>query len=643
MSDKIKESKYIPAYDGIRALALVAVVFYHLMPARLAGGYLGVVSFFVMAGYLTTRQIVRVGKKEKVGRALGNKMKDKVLKLYPPLLMMLVTVLSFLFIFLRADLAFLGQDLPTAVLSVFNYGEIFTGGSYFEKAAKLAPFTHLWALSLEFQVYLLFFIGLWGRYKARDRKKYLFTFLFLALASYLLSFYLIDGGAGFTRVYYATGTRLYSFLMGGAAALIRRPSLSLKIEELGAFTCLALSIVSFFVFDISRAVFVWVFPAYSLLIALLLMILGRARGRQARLLGSAPFSFLARRSYHIYLWHYPILVVQEKILAHTIMGELPFYLITLFLTFILSELSYQVNLKWQGLKLAENRKLLAIFALSLLLILTPYSLMAQSSQEKQALDDMEATILQHEEEQRERQKEREKEKESEEEEKLEKEDREDKKEETLPKEGAQGLKDQGKTGMEEEDFPLSYDNALEAIDWVNDLDPSLHLDPDLYSRYRRIKGLLIGDSLASMSYHVLLTYMPEILYDTEHSRQMDEALEALAPHRGREDLGDYIILSLGTNGEVDHTDIDRVRKAYKDKTLILTTVILPKREVEKRRNESIRSYADQHDGVYLVDWHQAAKDKADLFFDDQIHTGERGARILSQLIISTLIDIEESN
>ncbi|MDN6161924.1 MAG: acyltransferase [Atopostipes sp.] len=629
--DNMKKKKYIGAYDGIRAIALLGVFFYHLIPSTVKGGYLGVVTFFVLAGYLTTYQAMKVGKEENRTSLIFEKIKDKIVKLYPPLLLMIFSVVLFLFIFLKADLASIAKSVRTALLSVYNYAEIFSGGSYFESAGKLAPFTHLWALSLELQFYLLFFITVFGKYKKSKKKKYFRIFVLLAIFSYLFSIYLIDSGVDFTRVYYGTETRLYSFLLGGAAALIsekKKTFISNTVREIAVFVLLLISISSFFLFDISEGVFIWVFPLYSLLIAILMMMLRHSKGIQAQLLSSAPFSFLSKRSYHIYLWHFPILAIQEKMMAHLTISNQMFYLVFFILTILLSEFSYQISKQLNRLKLLETRSLVRISVLSFIIMIIPYQVIADSSEEKQELDEMEAAIRKNEKLQKEKK----------EEEKTEQ-DEQEKEEQT---EESKDLDDIEETNMEETEFTLSYENAIEAIQWVNDLDESLYLDPDLYTKYRRVKGVLIGDSMASMAYHTLLTYMPDLIYDTEHSRQMDTALEAYTPYMDEESSGEYIILSLGTNGEVLHEDIDRVREANRDKYLILTTIVLPNREQEEERNKSIRSYAEEYENVYLVDWYAATKDKSDLFFDDQIHTGERGARVLGQLIMNKIIEIEMS-
>lgn len=611
--------KYIDSYDGIRVIALLGVVFYHLKPSIFKGGYLGVVTFFVMAGYLTIKQAMEIGEDNNRTDLVLEKIKDKFIKLYPPLIFMISLVGLFIFFFFRGDLGGLSNDIKTALLSIYNYGQIFSGGSYFEITGKLAPFTHLWALSLEIQVYLFTFIFFYGNYKDSKKKSWFTSFFLLAILSYGLSRYLVQSGTDINRVYYASETRLYSFLFGAIAALLSDKKLELLSDSFKEFLIsifLLVSIGSFFIFTINEAVFNYIFPLYSLLIGILMILLRDSKGYNSRLLSSPPFKFISRRSYHIYLWHFPIIALEEKLLANTIVSNASFYLIFLFSCIILSEISHRLSLRLRKVKLSPNKILASLLILSLVIFIIPYNPISDASQEKQRLEEMRATILENEKIQREQ---------------IEREKIEKKAQEEIRKER---VKD-----TQEKDFSKSYYNALDHIEWVNDLDDSLYLDPDIYTKYRQVKGLLIGDSMASMSYHTLFTYLPNFQFDSDHSRTMDKALEAYIPYMD-EDFGDYIILSLGTNGDVKHQDIDRIREAAKDKKILLTTIVLPYKAQEEERNSSIRSYVDLHDNVYLFDWYKATKNRPELFFDDKIHTGERGARIMSQLIMNKIIEIE---
>ncbi len=604
----MQTKKHINSFDGVRVIALLGVVLFHINSSIFKGGYLGVVTFFVMAGYLTINKAMQIGEEDNRFKLVFKSIKDKFLKLYPPLIFMIFLVSVFIFFFFRADLGGIANDIKSSLLSINNYAQIFAGDSYFENTGKLAPFTHIWALSLEVQVYILIFIFFYGTYKPTN-KKYWFSILFLmAILSYALSTYLIYSGADLNRVYYSAETRLYSFCLGGMAALIsiKKENLPSKsFNEFLIFILLFASIGAFFIFDVNNLVFYYIFPLYSLIIALLMILLRDSEGYQSKILSSSPFSLLSKRSYHLYLWHFPIIALQEKMMSHTIISNTLFYLIFLVTTLIFSEISYRGSVKISQLQINNNRKLAIILLLSLMIFNFPYKLIGDNSQGKQELEEMKNTILEN---------------------------------ELIQKEEAENHED-----TQETEFTYGYYKALDFIEWVNDLgDESLYLDPDEYTKYRHTKGILIGDSLASMSYHTLATYMPNLIYDTDHSREMKDAFETYTSYEDQ-DKGDYIILSLGANGDVLHEDMDKIRKDGKDKSIILNTIVLPYKLIEEERNASIRSYEALHDDVYLCDWYAAMKDKPDFFFDDKIHVGERGAKIMGQLIMKKIIEIEKES
>ena len=612
----MQTKKHINSFDGIRVIALLGVVLFHINSSIFKGGYLGVVTFFVMAGYLTINKAMQIGEKDNRLKLVFKSIKDKFLKLYPPLIFMIFLVSLFVFFFFRSDLGGIANDIKSSLLSLNNYAQIFAGDSYFENTGKLAPFTHIWALSLEVQVYILIFIFFYGTYKPTNKKRWFSILFFMAILSYALSTSLIYSGADLNRVYFGAETRFYSFCLGGIAALIsikKDRFLSKSISEFFIFILLFSSIGAFFIFDVNNLVFYYIFPLYSLIIALLMILLRDSEGYQNKILSSSPFSLLSKRSYHIYLWHFPIIALQEKMMSHTIISNTLFYLIFFVNTLILSEISYRGSGKISQLQINNNKRLAIILLLSLMIFNFPYKLIADNSQGKQELEEMKNTILENE--------------------LIQKGEQEKQKE----KEEAENHED-----TQETKFTYGYYKALDFIEWVNDLgDESLYLDPDEYTKYRHIKGILIGDSLASMSYHTLATYMPNLIYDTDHSREMKDAFEAYTSYEDQE-KGDYIILSLGTNGPVLHEDIDKIKNVTKNKNIILNTIVLPYKVNEEERNASIRSYEAIHDGVYLCDWYAAMKDRPDFFFDDKIHVGERGAKIMGQLIMKKIIEIEKS-
>ncbi len=654
---KLNDKKYISSFDGVRSIALLGVLFFHLVPGIAKGGYLGVVTFFVLAGYLSfdglmTRRESKSSGSTSFFTAIGK----KIAKLYPPLLLMLFLVNIIVFLFFKPQFSDLATDVRGAVFSLNNYFQIFSGSSYFEVTGSIAPFKHLWALSLEIQAYFLIFVFFYGRYTKDKKLKWFMTLFIVSILSFVFSVVLLGTGADYSRLYYGLLTRLYSFSIGGMACFFaqnetkKNELLESSTRDLLSWILLGVSVISYFIFDPNGFMFGGGFLLYTVIISVLLAFVRFENSSVGQVLSHPVFSFLTKRSYHIFLWHYPIIVLMDRFFATSTISGLLYYPIFFIACAIFSELSFRVTSVLYSLPFNLKFRLISLAVLSFLLLVIPYKSISENTPEKIALEEMKQKIIENEEAQKDDIKTKvEKEEDSE--------------------SGTKGPQDSsvddnkvGEGGEESSGSSNPEDNveegrengfvsdaekspyllkALEYVTWVNSLgDDFLYLNPSDYEKYRDTKALLIGDSLASMSYHTLALYMPEVLFDTEHSRQMGGAYEAYQEYSDVS-FGDYVILSLGTNGEVMHDDIEKVRSELNGKKLIILSIVLPYKDEEDSRNASLRSYAEKYDDVYLVDWHKAAKNRPELFFDDMIHTGEDGAKILGQIIIKKIIEIEK--
>lgn len=226
---RIKNSRYITGIDGVRTLAVIGVIFYHLMPSYLPGGYLGVPILFVISGYLITdllRQEWQQNEKIGVLKFYIRRLK----RLYPSLVTVLVISTAYITLFQRNLLNNLRGAVLSSLLYVNNWWQIDHGLSYFDRFGNESPFTHLWTMAVEGQNYLIWpilFIFLMKFVKRRD-----WIFYALSIAALLSAIGMAVGftpGEDPTRVYYGTDTRIFSILIGNALAFIW-PSTRLKTE-----------------------------------------------------------------------------------------------------------------------------------------------------------------------------------------------------------------------------------------------------------------------------------------------------------------------------------------------------------------------------------------------------------------------------
>ncbi|MFT4246080.1 MAG: acyltransferase family protein [Micrococcaceae bacterium] len=339
--------KRIQGIDGLRAIAVLAVIFYHLNESWVPSGFLGVDVFFVISGFLITKILLdQVVKKGAIN--LKQFWVKRARRILPALYTMLIFVCGFAMLVNTDLIVQLRRQVLGAITFSSNWVEIASGTNYFNNDQP-ALLQNLWSLGVEEQFYILWPITI-AFLLAINFRASLFISILIATGSYLLMNILYNPNDA-SRVYYGTDTHTFGIYIGAILAYIyvNKPFMfynevwrKVKVP-IGVLSLFGI-IISFFKFDYNNAnTYHYGFLLVSVLTALLLATFLTETGPLQKLLSTYPFVLIGTRSYSLYLWHWPIFVILEQLSMQLNADKyfsyiLPF--IVLIIAFLCAEVSY---------------------------------------------------------------------------------------------------------------------------------------------------------------------------------------------------------------------------------------------------------------------------------------------------------------
>ena len=343
---------HLRGIDGLRAIAVAAVLLYHSELDILPGGFLGVDVFFVISGYLITALLLReFGATRRVD--LGRFWFRRARRLLPAVFALLVGVLVFSLVLLPEEVARVRGDVAAALGYVTNWYLIFHQQSYFEFVGRPSPLAHLWSLAVEEQFYLLWPPLLAGTLFLFRRQGALLVTLLLAWLSAIWMAAQFNPDVDPSRIYYGTDTRMFALLIGGALAFIRIPddaamTMSRATRRVRATIADSLAVAGLIVMAglflavqaYDPTLYTGGFQLAALAAAMVIGAVIQPGSRAGRILDIAPIRWVGLRSYAIYLWHWPVFGVTRPGLDIPLDGWTALAL-RLAVTLVLADLSYR--------------------------------------------------------------------------------------------------------------------------------------------------------------------------------------------------------------------------------------------------------------------------------------------------------------
>lgn len=603
----------LPGLDGLRGIAVLAVIIYHADVSLLVGGFLGVDVFFVLSGFLITSLLIEeLARTNNVDRARFYM--RRIRRLMPALFLVLFfsVLVSGLFVF---DAAYhVRRDLPWAITFVLNWSYLFFEQSYFVNISRPPLLQHLWSLSVEEQFYVIWPILLIALYKVRignltPRVKIFFVSATLAIVSTAWMIYLsVTNGFPIpndpSRVYFGTDTHAMGLLVGCAAAALWRheklnprltPDRATALNALGFFSLAGLAYFFWFVSELNEFLYRGGFLVLSILTAALVIVSAHPGLKFGSFLGNPVLKWFGDRSYGIYLWHWPIFVLLRS--GIDVQWPEPIaFVVKIAIVLVVADLSYRfVEMPirngaigtrltiWRaaGVPRPQVKTLLASAVTTAVLTTSLVGMYRVPTPDAGNLTGI----------------------------------------------GGITAIDDDPVALVEVVLPLDTDSLISA-------QQAEKVRKEIQSK---LAPVIFGDSVVLSARDSIRSIMGKVSIDAAVSRQPKVIAERIRVRRDEKRLGPNVVIHMGTNGIVQENDLKPILEQLRDRNRVVVVNVQVPRVWMKPTNKTIAALVAQYPNVRLADWNSVSKGQKKYFAPDGVHLTKTGAEVFGNLVNETLL------